>query len=65
MGRARSMHKKWQIYTKSWPENLKGRDNLGDLDVDGRIILELKSTIFWDITPCSPLSAGACTLVSC
>jgi hypothetical protein len=26
--------------TKFWLENLKARDNLEDLDVDGRIILE-------------------------
>jgi hypothetical protein len=28
------------MYTKFWFENLKGRDRLEDLNVDGRIILE-------------------------
>jgi hypothetical protein len=27
-------------HTKFWSENLKGRDNLEDLGIDGRIILE-------------------------
>jgi hypothetical protein len=27
-------------YTKFWSENLKGRDHLEDVGVDGRIILE-------------------------
>jgi hypothetical protein len=27
--------------TKFWLKNLKGRDNLEDLDIDGKIILEL------------------------
>jgi hypothetical protein len=28
------------MYTKRWSENLKGRDHLEDLGVDGKIILE-------------------------
>jgi len=28
------------MYTKCWSENVKGRECLEDLDVDGRIILE-------------------------
>jgi hypothetical protein len=28
------------MYTKFWLENLKGRDHVVDLGVDGRIILE-------------------------
>jgi hypothetical protein len=28
------------MHTKFWSENLKRRDHLKDLDVDGRIILE-------------------------
>jgi hypothetical protein len=26
-------------YTELWPENLKGRYHLGDLGIDGRIML--------------------------
>jgi hypothetical protein len=29
------------MHTKLWFENLKGRDHLEDLGVDGKIILEL------------------------
>jgi len=29
------------MHTKFWSENLKGRDDSGDLSVDGRIILEM------------------------
>jgi hypothetical protein len=29
------------MHIKFWSENLKGRDHVDDLDVDGRIILEL------------------------
>jgi hypothetical protein len=28
------------MHTRFWSENLEGRDHLGDLGVDGRIILE-------------------------
>jgi hypothetical protein len=28
------------MHTKSWSENLKGRDHSEDLEVDGRILLE-------------------------
>jgi len=28
-----------EVYTRFWLENLKGRDHLEDLGVDGRIIL--------------------------
>jgi len=28
------------MYAELWPENLKGRDHLEDLGVDGRIVLE-------------------------
>jgi len=27
------------MYTEFWSENLKGRDYLEDLDIDGRLIL--------------------------
>lgn len=26
---------KWEMHTKLWPVNQKGRDHLEDLDVDG------------------------------
>jgi hypothetical protein len=28
------------MHTKFWPENLNGREQLGDLGIDGRIILK-------------------------
>jgi len=31
---------RWEVLTIFWLKNLKGRDNLEDLDVDGKIILE-------------------------
>jgi hypothetical protein len=34
-------------YTKFWLENLKGRDYLGDLSVDGRVILKWILTNFY------------------
>jgi hypothetical protein len=30
----------WETHTLFWLKNLKGRDQLEDLDVDGKIILE-------------------------
>jgi hypothetical protein len=32
---------RWQMNTKVWSENVKGRDHLGDLGVNERIILKL------------------------
>jgi len=32
---------RWENYIKVYSENLKERDDLGDLGVNGRIILEL------------------------
>jgi hypothetical protein len=29
-----------EMHTKFWSQNLKGRDHVEDLDVDGRIILQ-------------------------
>jgi len=35
------MHKRQEMHTIFWLENLKERDHLEDLCTDGRIILEL------------------------
>jgi hypothetical protein len=37
---ARSVSLYCETYTEYWPENLRERDHLQDLDVDGRIILK-------------------------
>jgi hypothetical protein len=29
---------RYEMYTKIWSGNLKGRDNPGELDIDGKII---------------------------
>jgi hypothetical protein len=41
MRRARQVSRKgrWEMRTKFWSENLKGRDHSEDLGVDGRILL--------------------------
>jgi hypothetical protein len=38
--RAYRKQRKNEIYVIFYSENLKGRDNSGDLDVDGRIVLK-------------------------
>jgi hypothetical protein len=34
------MHNAAEMFAKFWSENVKGRDNLENLDADGRIILK-------------------------
>jgi hypothetical protein len=41
VGKACSTHGGIKIHTKCSPENLKGTDHFGYLDIDGRIILKL------------------------
>jgi hypothetical protein len=38
------MQHAWEMHTRFWFENLKGRDHSEDLGVDGRITLEF---ILW------------------
>jgi len=40
MGLMQHAWKRWEMHTEFWLEDLKGRDHLRDLSVDGRIILE-------------------------
>jgi hypothetical protein len=35
-----ALMREMKIHTKFWLENLKGRDHLEELDIDGRIMLE-------------------------
>jgi hypothetical protein len=42
MCRTCSTHVERYMHTKFWSENLKGRDNLDNVDVDGRLILKCK-----------------------
>jgi len=39
MGKSFSMDERLEIYIIFWLENLKGRDHLENLNIDGRIIL--------------------------
>jgi hypothetical protein len=41
MGSACSKHVRCEMCIKFWSENLKGRNHLGDLGLDLRIILQL------------------------
>jgi len=38
MGTARSTHRRDELHTKFWSENLKGRDKLEALGIYGRLI---------------------------
>jgi hypothetical protein len=40
MSQACSTHGSNEMYTEFWSGNLKGRDHMEDLGVDGRIIIE-------------------------
>jgi hypothetical protein len=40
MGGACGTHGRDEVHTKFWSENLKGRDHLEDLGIDGKMILE-------------------------
>jgi hypothetical protein len=42
MDRERSMHAEVKIHSSFYSQDLKGRDHLGDLEEDGRIIIILK-----------------------
>jgi hypothetical protein len=44
MGGACNTHDILAIHTQFWSENLMGNDHLGDVDLDGRIILKW---VFW------------------
>jgi hypothetical protein len=39
MGRACSTHGRDEMHTKFWLENMKGRDHMEDLGIDGNLIL--------------------------
>jgi len=40
MGGTCSIHERCEVHTEFWSENLKGKDCLLDLGIDGRIILQ-------------------------
>jgi hypothetical protein len=40
MGGACSTHRDWEMHTKLWSKNLKGRDHMENLGVDEKVILE-------------------------
>jgi hypothetical protein len=47
MNRGCSLHGKWELCTKFYSENMKGRDQLGNLGVGGRVTVKWMLIEIW------------------